>query len=161
MTVPAKSSSQANSEPPGGKRGGYPLGFLRWPLEWIGRHEPAVLAAMLAAVLSVWGFIRLADEVAEGDTMRFDTWAVQSLRRADEPARAIGPPWMAEVGRDITALGGSTFLTLLTLCVAGFFWLRRMRGAMVLVLVSTIGGFLASMLLKDFFDRPRPSLVPN
>jgi undecaprenyl-diphosphatase len=66
-----------------------------------------------------------------------------------------------EVARDLTALGGVAFLTLLTLSVAGFLWLRKMYGAMWLVLGSTLGGLLASTTLKLMFDRPRPDLVPH
>jgi undecaprenyl-diphosphatase len=139
----------------------YPISAVRWLLQWIGSHEPAVLVVMMLIVLAVWGFIKLADEVGEGDTANFDQWAVKALRHPDDPARALGPRWLMEVGRDMTALGGIAFLTLLTATVCGFLWLKRMYAAMVLVLAATLGGTIASLLLKELFDRPRPDLVPH
>jgi undecaprenyl-diphosphatase len=139
----------------------YPISAVRWLLQWIGSHETVVLVVMMLIVLAVWGFIKLADEVGEGDTANFDQWAVKALRHPDDPARALGPRWLMEVGRDMTALGGIAFLTLLTATVGGFLWLKRMYAAMVLVLVATLGGTVASLLLKELFDRPRPDLVPH
>lgn len=68
---------------------------------------------------------------------------------------------MGEVARDVTALGGVAVLALLTFSIAGFFWLRRMYGAMWLVLLSTLSGLLVTTLLKSLFDRARPQLVPH
>lgn len=130
-------------------------------LRWIGQYEFTVLAALLIVIAGSWGFIELADDVTEGDTTRFDEWAVRALREPSDPADPLGPRWLEEVGRDLTALGGNAVLTLLTLAVAGFLWLRRMYQALALLAVAVLGGLLLSTGLKDFFDRPRPSLVPH
>lgn len=134
---------------------------LHAAFEWVGRHETVVLASLLVAVASILAFIILADEVVAGKTMRFDEWALRSLRRSQDPSMPIGPVWMGEVARDVTALGGAAILALLTSSIAGFFWLRRMYGAMWLVLLSTLSGLLVSTLLKSLFDRARPQLVPH
>jgi undecaprenyl-diphosphatase len=134
---------------------------LRAGIDWVGKNEPAVLTALLLLVLSVWGFIALADVVRGGATLPFDEWALQILRRPDDPAQPIGPGWLMEVGRDITALGGIAFLTLLTLAVLGYVLLQRMYGAAALVLGATLGGLAMSLLLKSHFHRPRPDLVPH
>lgn len=136
-------------------------GWLFQLLEWIGRHELSVLIALLIVVGGCWAFIEIADEVVEGDTDAFDRWAVQALRKADDPATPIGPRWMAEVGRDMTALGGVTVLACLTIAVAVYLWLRRMYGAMWLVIAATTGGLIATSLLKYLVDRPRPDVVPH
>lgn len=145
------SDSRSNSE----RRG------KSWPLDWVGRHETSVLVALLTVTLAVCAFLALADIVGGGNTIRFDDWLIRALRRPNDPARPIGPEWLAEVGRDLTALGGAPVLALLTVAVSGFFCLRRMYGAMWLVLASTLGGLLASTLLKACYDRPRPDLVPH
>jgi undecaprenyl-diphosphatase len=137
------------------------LRLLQPVLDWIGHNEAKILVALLVAALSIWAFIAIADEVVEGDTLPFDEWAVRSLRRADNPAKPIGPDWCAEVGRDLTALGGGALLVLLTGAVAGYLWLRRMFGAMWLVLAATTGGLVVSTLLKAAFERPRPTIVPH
>jgi undecaprenyl-diphosphatase len=130
-------------------------------LEWIGKYEFHILVLFLVLMACAWAFVAVADRVEEGKTARFDEWAVRALRQADDPARPLGPAWLAEVGRDLTALGGIAFLTLLTVTVAGFLWLRRMYGAMALVLAATISGLLVSLMLKGAYHRPRPELVPH
>jgi undecaprenyl-diphosphatase len=128
---------------------------------WLASHEPIVLLALAIVVASVWLFADLADEVLEGDTRRFDEHVLWMLRDADDPATPIGPSWLAEFGRDITALGGTAVFVLMIAAVSGFLWLTEKRGAMWLVLASTIGGWLLSSLLKYFFARPRPDVVPH
>src|SRR5688572_12863114 len=87
-------------------------GAVKRAIEWVGRHEASVLAALLAMIVASWAFAELADDVMEGETQKFDEWAIRALRRADDPATPIGPRWMHEVGRDLTALGGITMLSL-------------------------------------------------
>ena len=135
--------------------------WLHWGLRWIGRYEFGVLAALLVVLIGVWGFIELAENVGEGETLHFDEWAVRALREADDPADPLGPHWLEEIGRDLTALGGNAVLTLFTLAVAGFLWMRGMHQALALLAVAVLGGLLISTGLKEFFDRPRPSLVPH
>jgi undecaprenyl-diphosphatase len=130
-------------------------------LPWLGEHQHLVLLAVLIAVAGVWGFISLADEVGEGDTQKFDDWAIRALRRADDPAIPVGPPWLQEAARDITSLGGVTFLTLLTFFVAGYLLMVRKYHAMWLVLIATFSGLAVSTVLKHLFNRPRPELVPH
>jgi len=130
-------------------------------ITWLGSHEPIVLLALAIVVASVWLFADLADEVIEGDTRHFDERVLLMLRVPDDPATPVGPAWLAEVCRDITALGGATVLVLMIAAVSGFLWLAQKRGAMWLVLASTIGGLLLSSLLKYYFARPRPDIVPH
>jgi undecaprenyl-diphosphatase len=139
----------------------YAMRFVRPVLDWIGGHEVNVLVALFLLCVAVWGFIELADEVNSGDTARFDEWAIRALRDPNDPATPIGPRWLAELGRDMTALGGIGFVTLLTITVAGFLWLKRLYGAMWLVVLAAISGVAVNMTLKNLFDRPRPDLVPH
>ena len=83
------------------------LGSAAEGIAWIGRHELPVLIGLLILVLAVWGFVAIADVVSEGRTQNFDNWVVRALRRPDDPAKPIGPEWMHEVGRDLTALEAS------------------------------------------------------
>jgi undecaprenyl-diphosphatase len=72
-----------------------------------------------------------------------------------------GPRWLEEVGRDITALGGVTVLSLITLFVVGFLLLERKYHAMWLVLIATSSGLLLSSVLKHFTDRARPEIFEH
>ena len=134
---------------------------LRWLFTWIGWHNAGVLVALLIVILAIWAFTALVGNVVAGDTLPFDEWAVRSLRRENDLSKPVGPDWLAEISRDLTALGGVAFLSLLTFVVVGYLWLRKMYGAMWLVLLATSGGVLASTLLKNVIDRPRPNVVPH
>lgn len=123
--------------------------------------EPRLLAALLAIFACLWVFIALADEVAENETHRIDTALLMMLRNPADPADPLGPGWVQEFGRDVTALGSVGILAVLTVAVAVFLWLRGRRGSMVLVLVAVGGGQALSLLGKHGFDRPRPDLVPH
>ncbi|TWU21089.1 Phosphatidylglycerophosphatase B [Novipirellula galeiformis] len=124
-------------------------------------REPIVLLGVLVVVLGIWGFIELADEVFEGDTGAFDRGAILWLRADDDLSRPIGPAWMAEVGRDLTALGGVAVILLAIASAAGFLALNRAYRTMAVLLVSTSTGIGASLLMKQWFARPRPDFVPH
>lgn len=126
-----------------------------------GRHEPTILFSLLGAAGLLWAFVRLADEVAEGDTHAFDRLLLLALRDPTDPAQPLGPPWLTLAARDITSLGGYTVLVLITAMVLGFLVLNGKRAAALLTLIATAGGMLFSAILKDYFDRPRPDLVPH
>ena len=138
-------------------------------LAWIRRHGNfLVLLGALVVVGGIWGFVELAGEVMEGDTQKFDNRAILALRKPDNPAtpelesiEPIGPPWLHEVGRDMTALGGVAVMTLITGAVVGYYLLVRKFHAMWLVLIAMAGGLLLSTALKWGFDRERPRLVPH
>lgn len=122
-------------------------------------REGNVLAAMLLVVASVGGFIAIADEVLEGDTREFDRWLMHQLRRADDPAVPLGPPWLIEAARELTALGGVTVLCVLVVAVVGYLLQQRAYGAMWLMLTAAVGGMGLSFALKHFFGRERPDVV--
>ncbi|QYX58226.1 phosphatase PAP2 family protein [Roseovarius sp. SCSIO 43702] len=132
------------------------------PLAWLRRNVELTSLIVLAAVVgAVWAFAELADEVVEGATRDLDRDLLLLLRNSDDPATPIGPHYLQEIGRDLTALGGVVVLTLAILAAAGFFLLRRQYGTMLYLLIATGGGILVSSLAKSGFDRPRPDLVPH
>ncbi|MGD0517454.1 MAG: phosphatase PAP2 family protein [Thermoguttaceae bacterium] len=129
--------------------------------KWLGRYEFTVLLGVLIVVAGTWGFIALSDVVSEGWTQSFDESVLRSLRRQDNPALPIGPDWMTEVARDLTALGGVAAMVLMTLIVAGYLLLDCKYAGMCFVLAAVTGGLVLSSLLKAYFDRPRPEIVPH
>ena len=118
---------------------------------------------MGALVVVVAGivFLLIAGRVMEGDTQKLDEAIVQWFRRPDDPGLPKGPPWLREVGIDITALGSFAVLLLLVLAVGGFLWIHQQKRLTLLLLVSTGGGFALNSLMKTVFARPRPSVVPH
>jgi undecaprenyl-diphosphatase len=130
------------------------FGHLRKFLTWLGSHDEIVLVAVLVVVASGWAFVELLDEVREGQTQRFDDWAIALAVQFHGERYS----WLEEIGRDLTALGGIAPLALLTAFVVGYLLIVRKTGAMWLVLAATIGGVAISSLLKYTIDRPRPQV---
>jgi len=114
---------------------------------------------LLGFALGMWGFLEIADEVLEGESHAFDKAILLALRDAETASDPIGPEWVEDVARDITALGSWVVLAGLTITCAGFLWLIR-RGRIAIFLVATIlSGGLVNAFLKTGFDIPRPDLV--
>ncbi|WP_245455809.1 hypothetical protein [Mesorhizobium sp. M7A.F.Ca.US.008.03.1.1] len=82
---------------------------------------------MLVAGGLVLGFSLLAEEVVEGDTRAFDRAVLAAFRSADDPTNLIGPPWLEEMGRDVTALGSVAFLGFVSLAAIGYLLITQKR----------------------------------
>ena len=125
------------------------------------RLETRALLLWLGVVGVMWGFFDLAGEMREGETKAFDSDILLALRRPGDLADPIGSRAFEESMRDVTALGGVTFLTLLTV-VATLALLIHGKWKRALVFASTvIAADLSSEVLKQIYDRPRPTLVPH
>ena len=121
-------------------------------------NRPFYAGALVAALL-LGGFGLIADEVVEGDTLDFDNAVLMGLRTNGNPTDPIGPAWLEEAARDLTALGSFAVLAILVVVIASYLFLTaRARTAWFLV-GSVIGGTLVSTVLKSLFDRPRPDLT--
>lgn len=130
-------------------------------LRWVGKHELGSLLAVCAISLGTWVFVAVADEVGEGDTQNLDRKLLLSLRAANDLTDPLGPGWLEEMGRDVTALGGMTGLSLLTVAVVGHLLLAHKPRAAGFVAASIGGALVLSLGLKRVFHRPRPDLVPH
>ncbi|HYN39744.1 MAG TPA: phosphatase PAP2 family protein, partial [Rhodospirillales bacterium] len=78
-----------------------------------------------------------------------------------DPLRPLGPRWLTEAMRDLTALGSFLVLGFLTLAATGYLCFRRLFGLSALVLAAAAGGMALSAGLKSLFDRQRPDLIPH
>jgi undecaprenyl-diphosphatase len=130
-------------------------------LGWLGEREAGTLAALLLAAGGVWLFVELADDVLEGDTTSVDERLLLALRAPTDVSDPLGPPWVEELARDVTGLGGVGILTFLTLASAGFLAMQRKHHLASYLLGAVVSGTLVSTALKLGFDRPRPDLVPH
>jgi undecaprenyl-diphosphatase len=120
-----------------------------------------VLLVVPAILLCICGFIAVAVGVKWGATREIDEQLLRAPRDASDPAKALGPAWLEEVARDLTAAGGIATLSLVTAAVSGYLLICRKYGALALLLGATLGGLLLGTVLKDRFDRPRPAVVPH
>ena len=123
------------------------------------RGEATALALIALAAGLVLGFLRLADEVGEGETLAFDNAILMLFRTPGNPDQVIGPSWVKEMVRDVTSLGSFTLLGLIVAGVAIYLVLAKMRHAAWLVVISVLSGTLLSTLLKMGYNRPRPELL--
>jgi undecaprenyl-diphosphatase len=125
------------------------------------RKEITWLLVGLSACVLLFVFVTLAGEVSDGDTTAFDTRILTALRSTDDPSKPIGPAWVEYAMLDLTALGGPTVLGLVVAGVLGFLLLQGRYHTALVVLVASVGGELANTVLKTFFMRPRPDVVPH
>lgn len=123
--------------------------------------EATTLVLLGVAVAAIWALAELADEVVEGSTSDLDRQILLLLRTPGDLSDPIGPWWLEEMGRDLTALGGVAVLVLATTAVTVFLILYRRWSTVIYVIATVGGGIVISSLAKNLFDRPRPDLVPH
>jgi undecaprenyl-diphosphatase len=138
------------------------VALRRWP-RWrkLERKEITWLLVGLGACVLLWVFATLASEVIEGETAAFDVWILKSLRSATDPSKPIGPQWLESAMLDLTSLGSPTVLGLFVAAVVGFLLLQARYRTATVVLITAASGELVNMVMKNFFLRPRPSVVPH
>ena len=127
------------------------------------RNLPEYITEIVVVIISLglFAFIKLSDEVINGETTGFDRQLLLLMRNPANPAEPAGPAWLEVIVRDVTALGGVITLSMLTLAVCGYFLLQHKPRMSLFVLLALAGGSLFNSLLKEFFERPRPDLVPH
>lgn len=112
---------------------------------------------LIAGLLLI--FIFIAQDVFEGETASFDRAAILAFRSAGNISQSVGPPWVEEAVRDVTALGSIIVVIILSGAVLGYLLMLGKRGPALLLLMSVAGGTALNDLLKYVFARPRPDLV--
>lgn len=123
--------------------------------------ERRVLIALFLIAGGMWGFLALTDEIREGEQFRLDRQILLLFRDPGDPTDPIGPDWLEAGVRDVTALGGSVIITLLTLGTVGYLLLSGKRHTALLVLVAILGAGVLSFAIKAGIERPRPELFPH
>jgi undecaprenyl-diphosphatase len=125
------------------------------------RGELALLAGAFVFVLLLLIVIKLAGEVLEGETLKFDKRILLALRSPQDPSVPIGPRWLVSAALDITALGSPTVIGLTVIAVSGFLVLHGMWRNGLFVAFAAGSAFVIDEALKQFFQRARPDVVPH
>jgi len=115
----------------------------------------------LGGCILLFGFLALAGEVMEGETLAFDKKILLAFRKADDPSQPIGPAWITGVLMDITSLGGPTVIALVVLAVVGFLLLQTRYWTAFFIFMTAVTGEVLSYAMKSVFARPRPAVVPH
>ena len=124
-------------------------------------NEIGPLVALLTVSTLGYGFFALAQEVGEGSTEALDRKILLSLRNPADLSDPIGPRWLEETMRDITGLGSVFTIVFLTGAVAAYLALSGKLRIGAFVVGAVGGGVVVSTVLKLFYHRPRPDLVPH
>lgn len=130
--------------------------WVRFRLNEIG----PIVSLMMVSLLG-YGFFALAHEVDEGSTASLDRKVLLSLRDPQDLSDPIGPRWLEEMMRDITGLGSVFTVVFVTVSVIVYLAMTRRRRIAAFVLGAIGGGVIVSTILKMFYERPRPDLVPH
>ncbi len=109
---------------------------------------------LASSVFVVWAFAEVTEGVIEGESRRFDRAVLLWIG-------ANSPGWLDGPMRFFTALGYyRVVLPLLVLATLGFY-IANWRLSAVVLLVSTAGGAVLTMVLKAVFRRARPELFDS
>lgn len=130
----------------------------RRPSGW---NEWIVLFGLAVFSLAVWGFVELADDAPEGDYLDLENRILLAMRSPADPAIGVGPSWLPEAMRDLTAMGSFLVLSIVVLLVLGWLLLRRHYRTALFVAGATVGGMLVGHGFKVMFGRERPTVVPH
>ena len=123
--------------------------------------EFSVLLAGIVAAGGLWGFVELAEVARDNSARAFDTEILLAFREAGQTDNPIGPLWFEEAMRDITGLGSTIVLVMVTAVTIFYLLLIGRWRTALMVLIAVGGGQILSSLLKLGIDRPRPDLVSH
>jgi len=131
----------------------------RW-LRWI-PVEPRVLLTLGLLAGMLLAFAKIVEDVVEDESRDFDHAILLALRQPDNLAAPIGPPWLKDALIDVTSLGSTTVLTLVTVIALVYLLLANKPRTALLVTAAIGGGRLVEVLMKLGFGRARPTIVPQ
>jgi undecaprenyl-diphosphatase len=131
----------------------------RLATQWRPKHR--LLASGLTIAVLLFAFGILAQEVSEREPLAFDQSVMLALRNPADPSVPIGPAWFQEMARDITSLGSTVVLGIITFAIVGYLFLARAPATAWLMLAAVLGGVALNNALKFVFARPRPDFVTH
>jgi undecaprenyl-diphosphatase len=123
--------------------------------------ETTTLLHLFFGAVCAWLLLKTVPKVYKGRLEAIDNHVLRSLRRPEDLSIPIGPKWLPQAAKDITALGSGTNLTIATGILVGFLCLNRRFRATGFLLSSLGSGLLLCQSLKGFFARRRPTVVPH
>ncbi len=117
-----------------------------------------LLLATLAATAMLLTWLA-AGLLSQGGLAGLDTALLQSLHDEIYPSDPIGPDWLENAMRDISALGSNVIVVLVMLTAATLLVMTNRQGPAVLLVVSVVAAFMLNWALKGMFDRERPDFL--
>ena len=130
-------------------------------LKLLRRVESGALLLIIGVAGALLAFFSLAGEMSEGDTLAYDRRILLALRSPANISDPIGSHSLQEAMRDVTALGGVTVMTLVTVVAALAFLMHGRRRHALVLAATVLLADVSSEVLKHIYGRPRPDLVPH
>lgn len=123
--------------------------------------DKKVILTVFFVAFALYLFIEFSSEMAEGELTAIDNFILASLRDPHDQSKILGPTWLLWFMQEISHLGGVYAMSTVTVISSLFFAFRKRFRTLMFFLISISSGTLAMLLLKHFFNRPRPSVVPH
>lgn len=124
--------------------------------ELLARPQSSLFGAALLVLLALYGFVKLADHLGEPRLGGVDRWLLALART--HVVHAVDSP-AARIAWNLTALGSTTVLTLVTTLAVGLLLLQRAPYQALYAATASLGGALLTGGLKAMFSRARPNVV--
>src|SRR5262245_30093558 len=112
------------------------------------KPEVQVLTILMTAAGLLWMLVEIRNSL--------DTGILLALRNGADP---IGPRWVEELARDITALGSFGVLVLLITASVVFLLMAKQKADAWTMLAATVGGVFFVIALKGLLGRSRPDAL--
>jgi membrane-associated phospholipid phosphatase len=106
---------------------------------------------LFLAMLLIWGFAELADEVLEGDTAAFDRAILAWIG-----SHHTG--WLDRSAIELTALGSAVVLLVIGLALSVLLWHLGKQRYVALIWLASTGSLVLNQTLKAAFGRSRPDV---
>lgn len=129
--------------------------------QFVRRFEARVLIGLVLVAGALWAFLNIADEMAEGETRALDSRIILALREPGDLNNPIGSKNVEEAVRDITALGGTTLVVVVTVVAVLAFAFHKKRVHALVMAGAVLAAWGSSQATKALYGRPRPDLVPH
>jgi undecaprenyl-diphosphatase len=115
------------------------------------------MATLVAIGVLALVFLRIGNEVSEGETARIDRAILLAFRNS--PSDPVGSPAFQAAVMHISALGSGAVAALVVVIATLFCALAGRWRYAILMIACTAGAAICMTLLKDRYDRPRPTVV--
>ncbi|ANY20472.1 undecaprenyl pyrophosphate phosphatase [Tsuneonella dongtanensis] len=147
----AESDIVTPEEPP------VPAETVRLPMRGftIDRRKALIAAAILWAGYALMVFLVVTER-----TGAYDRWGLM-INRTGDLAALSGPKLVAEIVRDVTALGGVFLRNLFALAAVVALLFLKLRREAFLFAATVMTGWIVNTGMKTLVGRPRPEIVPH
>lgn len=129
--------------------------------KYLSKFDKKVILVVLFVAFCLFLFIEFSSEMAEGELTAIDNVILQSLRNPENPKELLGPPGLLSFMQAVSYLGGVYALSAVTAIAGLLFTIKKRIKTCLLFILSVTSGTTLMVVLKYFFDRPRPDAVPH